>query len=118
MQNKEQHQVVSTSSHRHEPCIPSRQQKGASVKCYVSFVLRESKFRYRQFPPGLLLFIVDTDITLGMMFKENRGAGRTATTSRILVRNTKVLANNGLPMLLHCKLSQITEHQKEKCLGQ
>lgn len=75
-------------SHRHEPHVPSRQQKWVSVKCYASFVLKESKFRYGQFPPGLLLFTMDTDITPGMMFKENRG---TATTSRVLVCDTKGL---------------------------
>lgn len=60
-------------------------------KMLCLFVFRESKFRYRQFPPGLLLLTVDTDITPGKMFKENRGMGRTATTSRVLVCNTKGL---------------------------
>lgn len=87
VQNKQQTQAIrsrsdwSTSNHQHkQPGLSSKQPGEMDFSTMLFPFLRESKCRFRQFPPGLLLFTTEADITLGVLLKENRGRGRAPIT--------------------------------------
>lgn len=91
--------------HRCESRVPSRQQKWTSVKCYVFlFSEKANSGTGNSLQVYYYLQWIQTSL-LARCSRRIEGWGEQQLPAEFLCATQRDLANNGFPMLLHCKLS-------------